>query len=214
MFMRSFRSCPPPLLYFFIPFLLLAGLMAWTSFRISRPDQALETARGYLQEMLPGAAWEVGKIMKVGNGLDKKWRIELSASRKDGRLAQANLFIDRWRPGRLVGKFVLLLGPPQILDGGWENPFLLGLPFNKIPGIAYLIAGLICVGLQCLWLHRMRRKGKILGRDGMILALLGAGLLASQLVLEVHFVYMAAYALVMTLVVWAVFSENGVHGAV
>jgi hypothetical protein len=211
--MKSFKSCPKSLLYFFIPFLALAGLMSWTSFRISRPDEALETARQYLQEKIPGATWEVGRMVKVGNGLDKKWRLELSASRKDGRLAQANLFIDRWRPGRLVGKFVIVFGPPQILDGGWENSFLLGFFSDKIPGVAYIIAGLIFVGLQCLWLYRIRRKATILRRDGMVLALLGVGLLGNQLVLEVHAGYMAAYALVMTLIVWGVFSEDTVNGA-
>ncbi len=201
---------PKPLLYFLIPFLVLAGLMAWTSFRISRPEEAIENARQYLEEKIPGAQWQVGKVMKVGEGLNKKWRLELSAAQKDGRMAQANLLVDRWRPGRVVGKFVMMFGPPQIVDGGWDNPSYLDFLSKKIPRVTYLIAGAIFCGLQCLWLYWARRRG-ILPRDGIILAALGFGLLWNQLVLEVHPAYMAGYALVISFVVWAVFSRDRVN---
>jgi hypothetical protein len=203
-------NMPKPLLYFVIPFLILAGWMIWTSFRISRPDEALENARKYLEEKVPGARWQVGKTAKVGEGLNKKWRIELSASKKDGRMAQANLLVDRWRPGRLAGKFVMLFGPPQILDGGWENPSLLDSLSPKIPLNAYLYGGALCLGLQCFWLFWVRRRRTVLPRDGILLAILGFGALWSQVVMEVEPGYLAGYALAILLIVWVVFSGNGV----
>jgi hypothetical protein len=202
---------PQSLLYFYIPFLVLAGLMVWTSFRISRPDEAIGNARQYLEEKIPGAQWQVGKVMKVGEGLNKKWRLELSASLKDGRMAQANLLVDRWRPGRLAGRFVMMFGPPQILDGGWDSPSFLDSLSRKVPRVTYLIAGAIFFGLQCFWLYWARRRRGILRRDGIILAILGLGLLWNQLVLEVHPAYMAAYALALSFVVWAVFSRDRVN---
>ncbi len=185
--------------------------MAWTSFRISRSDEAMETARQYLEEKIPGAQWQVGKVMKVGEGLSKKWRLELSATQKDGRMAQANLLVDRWRPGRVVGKFVMMFGPPQIVDGGWDNPSYLDFLSKKIPRVTFLIAGALFFGLQCLGLYWARRRRGILRRDGIILAALGFGLLWNQLVLEVHPAYMAGYALVISFVVWAVFSRDRVN---
>ena len=205
-------NTPKPLLYFYIPFLVLAGLMIWTSFRISRPDEAIKNARQYLEEKLPGAQWQVGKAMKVGEGLNKKWRLELSASQKDGRMAQANLLVDRWRPGRLVGKFVMMFGPPQILDGGWDSPSFLDSLSRRVPRVVYLIAGGIFFGLQCFWLYWWRRRREIVRRDGIILTILGCGLLLNQLILEVHPAYMAGYALVLSFVVWAVFSGDRVNG--
>jgi len=206
------NKLPKPLLYFYIPFLVLAGFMVWTSFRISRSDEAIENARQYLEEKIPGAQWQVGKVMKVGEGLNKKWRLELSATQKDGRMAQANLLVDRWRPGRMVGKFVMMFGPPQIVDGGWDNPSYLDFLSKKVPRVTYLIAGAIFFGLQCFWLYWSRRRRGILRRDGIVLAILGLGLLWHQLVLEVHPAYMAGYALVISFIVWSVFSGDRING--
>lgn len=203
---------PQSLLYFYIPFLVLAGLMVWTSLRISRPDEAIGNARQYLEEKIPGAQWQVGKVMKVGEGLSKKWRLELSASLKDGRMAQANLLVDRWRPGRLAGRFVMMFGPPQILDGGWDSPSFLDSLSRKVPRVTYLIAGATFFGLQCIWLYWLGRRREILRRDGIILTILGCGLLLNQLVLEVHPAYMAGYALLVSFFVGMVFSGDRVNG--
>jgi hypothetical protein len=203
-----------PLLYFFLPFLLLAVLMVWTSFRISRPDEALEHARGFLEEKVPGAEWQVTKMRKLGEGLNKKWRIELSVSQKDGRVAQANLVVDRWRPSRVVGKFVVIMGPPQILDGGWEKPAFWDSFSPKIPLMAYMIAGWAFLGFQCFWLYRVRRRGEFFRRDGIILALMGFGLLWNQAVLEVRPAFLAGYAVVASFVVWTTFSAiRKTHGS-
>jgi hypothetical protein len=185
--------------------------MVWTSFRISRPDEALETARRYLEKEIPGVHWQVAKAAKVGEGLDKRWRLELTASPKDSRMAQANLVVDRWRPGHLVGRFVMLFGPPQILDGGWENSPFQAFLSTKIPQSAYSLAGALCFGLQCFWLFWIRRRGTILQRDGIIVALLGSGLMWNQLVLEVHPGYLVGCALAILFIVWAVFSGNAVN---
>jgi hypothetical protein len=208
---KVIKTYSKPLSCFFIPFLVLAGLMVWTSFRISMPDGAMETARQYLEEKIPGAQWQLGKMMKVGEGLSKKWRLELSSTQKDGRMAQANLLIDRWRPGRVVGKFVMVFGPPQILEGGWQNPSYLDSLSNKIPRVAYLIAGGIFFGLQCFWLYWVRRRRAFFPRDGIILSVLGFGLLCNHLVLETHPGYLAAYALVISCIVWGLFSGERVN---
>jgi len=202
---------PKALLYFNIPFLVLAGLMVWASFRISRPDEAIGNARQYLEEKIPGAQWQVGKAVKVGEGLNKKWRLELSASLKDGRMAQANLLVDRWRPGRLTGRFVMMFGPPQILDGGWDSPSFLDTLSRKVPRVAYLIAGAISFGLQCIWLYWSGRRREMFRRDGIILTVLGCGLLLNQLVLEVHWAYMAVNALLVSFFVGVVFSGDRVN---
>ena len=206
------NKLPKLLLYFYIPFLVLAAFMVWTSFRISRPDEAMETVRQYLEEKIPGAQWQMGKVVKVGEGLDKKWRLELSATQKDGRMSQANLLVDRWRPGRVVGKFVMMFVPPQIVDGGWDNPSYLDFFSRKIPRVTYLIAGAIFLGLQCFWLYWSRRRRGILQRHAIVLTILGLGLLWNQLVLEVHPAYMAGYALVISFIVWSVFSGDRING--
>ncbi len=198
------------LLYFVIPFVALAGWTVWTSFRISRPDEALEAARRYLEEKAPGVRWQVAKVAKVGEGLDKKWRLELTASPGDARMAQANLVVDRWRPGRLVGRFVMLFGPPQIFDGGWDGPYFPTFLSNRIPLSAYSIAGALCFGLQCFWLFWIRRRRAVFHRDGIILALLGSGFMVNQLVLEVHPGYLAAYALAILFMVCFVLSGGGI----
>lgn len=205
------NKLPKPLLYFYIPFLVLAGFMIWTSFRISRSDEAIENARQYLEEKIPGAQWQMGKVVKVGEGLNKKWRLELSATQKDGRMAQANLLVDRWRPGRVVGKFVMMFGPPQIVDGGWDNPSYVDLFSSKIPRVTYLIAGAIFLGLQCFWLYWLRRRKGILRWQAVVLTILGLGLLWNQLVLEVHPAYMAGYALVISFIVWSVFEGDRIN---
>jgi len=205
---------PKPLLYFYIPFLVLAGLMVWTSYRISIPDEAVENARQFLEEKIPGTQWQVGKVVKAGEGMDKRWRLELSASQKDGRMAQATLLVDRWRPGHVVGRFVMLFGPPQIVDGGWDTPSNLDILSKKIPRATYFIAGAIFFGLQCFWLYRSRRRNGILRRDGIVLAIFGLGLLWNQLVLEVHPAYMAGYALIISFIVWSVFSADRINGGV
>lgn len=208
--MEGMKAHSKHLLYFLIPFAALAGWMVWTSFRITRPDEALETARRYLEKKIPGFQWQLAKAAKVGERLDKKWRLELSSSQKDARMAQANLLVDRWRPGHVVGRFVMLLGPPQILDGGWENSSLKGSLSNKIPLSAYSLARALCFGLQCFWLFRIRRRKTIFYRDGIILALLGSGLMWNQLVLEVHPGYLAACALAILFMVWFVLSRDGI----
>ena len=210
--MKSERR-PKTLLYFFVPFLLLAALMVWTSFRISRPDEALENATEFLEEKIPGADWQVTKMRKVGEGLNKKWAIEFSVSQQDGRVAQANLVVDRWRPSRVLGKFVVLMGPPQILDGGWEKPAFWDSLDPRIPPVVYLIAGGAFLALQCLWLYRVRRRGDFFRRDGIVLAILGFGLLSSQAVLEVHPAFLAGYAVVASFVVGATFPENWRNGS-
>lgn len=172
----------------------------------------METVRQYLEEKIPGAQWQMGKVVKVGEGLDKKWRLELSATQKDGRMAQANLLVDRWRPGRVVGKFVMMFGPPQIVDGGWDNPSYLDFFSRKIPRVTYLIAGAIFLGLQCFWLYWSGRRRVILQRHAIVLTILGLGLLWNQLVLEVHPAYMVGYALVISFIVWSVFSGDRING--
>ncbi|HSR12073.1 MAG TPA: hypothetical protein VLS90_11580 [Thermodesulfobacteriota bacterium] len=201
---------PNPLLYFLVPFVLVSAFSVWTSYRISRPDAALAAVREYLNEKVPGGNWQVSKVTKLGAGLDKKWRIELAASTNDGRTGQANLVVDRWRPGRLVGRFVILLAPPQILDGGWESPSRLGLLSRRIPGGVYIAAsGAAFLIAQCLLLWAAGRRKTFLPRDGLILAVLGAGVLGSQLVLEIHPGYLAAYAGVLCFVVGTVFFRIG-----
>ncbi len=209
--MEGMKAYSKPLLCFVIPFVALAGWMVWTSFRISRPDEALETARRYLEEKAPGVHWQVAKAAKVGEGLDKKWRLELTGSPKDARMAQANLVVDRWRPERLVGRFVMLFGPPQIFDGGWENSSFQAFLSNRIPRSAYSLAGALCFGLQCFWLFWIRRRRAIFHRDGIILAVLGSGLMWNQLVLEVHPGYLAACALAILFMVWFVLPGEGIN---
>ena len=111
----------------------------------------------------------------------------------------------------MVGKFVMMFGPPQIVDGGWDSPSYLDFLSKKVPRVTYLIGGAIFFGLQCFWLYLSRRRRGILRWDGIVLAILGLGLLWNQLVLEVHPAYMAAYALALSFVVWAVFSRDRVN---
>ncbi len=112
----------------------------------------------------------------------------------------------------MVGRFVMLFGPPEILDGGWENPSYLDFLSNRISRASYVLGGAVCVGLQCFWLYWVRRRGAALRRDGIISAVLGFGLLWTQVVLEVHPGYLAAYALIISILVGAVFSGVGQNG--
>ncbi len=210
--MNRYKEIPKPFLYFILPFALLAILTVCLSFRISAPDGALRTSQKYLEEKIPGNEWQVSKMMKVGAGLSKKWRIELTSSGKNGRMAQANLIVNRWRPGHLVGKFVMAFGPPQILDGEWDSSMYLDSLSAKIPLQGYLIGAVIFFGLQCFWLFWVRRRGRAIRRDGVLLAFLGLGLLSTQLVLEVHPGYMAGYAIIISVIVGAVFGGGPING--
>ncbi len=89
---RKLQRSSKILIYFILPFLVVAGGVVWASFRIASPDAAMDTAGQYLDKYLPGVQWELGKIMKVGEGLSKKWRLEFSGEKKDGRIIQANLW--------------------------------------------------------------------------------------------------------------------------
>lgn len=171
----------------------------------------METARQYLNVNLPGVRWELGKMMNAGEGLSKKWRLEFSGEKGDGRIIQANLLVDRWRPERLVGKFVMLFNPPQILDGSWGNPSYLDRLSAKVPATVFWLNGMIFLSLQCFWLYGMRRRGKFYRGDGILLALLGWGLMLDQLILEVHPGFIVAYALALSFVGWTGFPGDKAH---
>jgi hypothetical protein len=79
-------------IYFFLPFLAAAGVAVWGAFGIANPDTAMKTASQYLAGNVPDTHWELGKMMKVGEGLSKKWRLEFSGEKKDDRIIQANLW--------------------------------------------------------------------------------------------------------------------------
>ena len=115
--MIDFLNHSKQIRYFAVPFLILSILILLNQWRISRPDTALQTAREYSEKQFPGAQWELGKMTPVGEGLAKKWKLEFTTVQKDGRRIQANLLVDRWMPGRIAGKFILLFSPPQIADG-------------------------------------------------------------------------------------------------
>ena len=194
--MFDFRNSSVRIKYFAVPFLALAILLLWNQWRISNPDTALNTAREYLEGRFPGAQWEVGKQALVGQGLGKKWRLEFSSLQKDGRSIQANLLVDRWMPDRIVGRFVLALGPPQIIDGEWNQPTFLENLSSKVTRRGFLSIGGLLLALQIFWLYRMHSRGSFQKADGLFLAFLGAGLLLIFSILEVHPGFMLAYALV------------------
>ncbi len=122
--MIDFRSQSLRIKYFAVPFLILSILLLWNQWRISNPDTALNTAREYLEGQFSGAKWELERLALVGEGLGKKWRLEFSSLQRNGRRIQANLLVDRWMPGKIVGRFVIILSPPQVLDGEWSKPTL------------------------------------------------------------------------------------------
>jgi hypothetical protein len=184
---------------FAVPFLILSILILLNQWRISGPDTALETAREYLGGQFPGVKWELGKLAPMGEGLAKKWRMEFSGVQKDGRRIQANLLVDRWMPGRITGKFILLFSPPQIVDGEWNRPTLAEQISSRISRKGIFLIGLLLLALQLLWLYRTRRRGAFLRTDGVLLAGLGGAVMLILMLLEVHPGFMIAYPLIFTL---------------
>jgi len=201
------------LYYFVIPFLVIAGIIFWGHLRISWPDAALKTTRQYLEDQFPGVQWELAKMTMVGESLGKKWRLEFSSSPKDGRRIQANLLVDRWRPGKVVGKFVFMLSPPQILAGGWNHPTFSERLSVKISGMNFFLIGIFLLILQCYWLYRVYRRGKFRNLDGIILVLLGAALLLTLVVIEVHPAFMIAYPLIFAFLGMVATSGEGERSA-
>jgi hypothetical protein len=196
--MIDFRNSSVRVKYFAVPFLVLSILLLWNQWRISNPDTALSTAREYLEEQLPGAKWEIGRLALVGDGLGKKWRLEFSSLQENGRRIQANLLVDRWMPGKIVGRFVLILSPPQVLDGEWNKPTLLEQISSQISGQGFFAIGILLLALQIFWLYRVHRRRMLRKSDGAVLAFLGAALLLIFAVLEVHSGFMVAYPLIFT----------------
>jgi hypothetical protein len=184
--------------YFAVPFLILSILILLNQWRISRPDTALQTAREYLEEQFPGGKWELGKLAPVGEGLAKKWRMEFSSLQKDGRRIQANLLVDRWVPGRIVGKFIILFSPPQIADGEWNRPTLTEQISSRISRGGIFLIAFFLLALQFLWFYRTRRRGGFRITDGALLAALGGAVMMILMVLEVHPGFMIAYPLIFT----------------
>lgn len=195
--------------YFAVPFLILSILILLHQWRISRPDSALQTAREYLEAQFPGSKWELGKLASVGESLGKKWRLEFSSLRKDGRRIQANFLVDRWWPEKIVGKFVLLLGPPQVLDGEWNKPTLVDEISSRITRHDFFLIGILLLALQIFWLHRMHRRAMFRKSEGAILAVLGGTLMLIFMILEIHPGFMIAYPLILTFLGLAAGSTMG-----
>jgi hypothetical protein len=195
--------------YFAVPFLILSTLILLQQWRISRPDTALQTAREYLEAQFPGSKWELGKLASVGESLGKKWRLEFSSLQKDGRRIQANLLVDRWMPGRIVGKFVLLLGPPQVLEGEWNKPTLADQISSRVTRHDFFLIGILLLALQLFWLYRMHGRGRFRKTDGTILAVLGGALMLIFTVLEIHPGFMIIYPLILTFLGLAAGSTKG-----
>ena len=207
--MIDFRNQSVRIKYFAVPFLILSILLLWNQWRISNPDTALKTAREYLETQVPGAKWDLGKLASVGESLGKKWRLEFSSVQKDGRRIQANLLVDRWMPEKIVGKFVLMLGPPQVLDGEWNKPTLLEQISSQISRDGFFLIGILLLALQLLWFYRVHGRGMFRKTDGAILAALGGALMLIFAVLEVHPGFMIAYPLIFTFLGLAVGSTGG-----
>jgi len=207
--MIDFRNQTVRIKYFALPFMAFSILLLWNQWRISRPDTALHTAREYLEVQFPGAKWELGKLASVGESLGKKWRLEFSSLQKDGRRIQANLLVSRWMPEEIVGRFVLILSPPQIMDGEWNRPTFLEKVSAKVSWQGFFFTGILLLSLQIFWLHRMHRRGMFRKSDGAILAVLGAALLFIFAVLEVHPGFMIAYPLIFTFLGLTVGSPGG-----
>ena len=195
--------------YFAVPFLILSILLLWNQWRISNPDTALNTAREYLEAQFPGSQWELGKLASVGESLGKKWRLEFSSLQKDGRRIQANFLVDHWVPGRIVGRFVLILSPPQVLDGEWNKPTFGERVSTQVSREGFFFIGILLLALQIFWLHRMHRRGMFRKSDGAVLVVLGAALLLIFAVLEVHPGFMIAYPLIFTFLGLTVGSPGG-----
>ena len=184
--------------YFAVPFLILSILILLNQWRISRPDTALHTAREYLEAQFPGAKWELAKLASVGENLGKKWRLEFSSLQNDGRRIQANLLVSRWMPEKIVGRFVLILSPPQIVDGEWNKPTFLEQISSHVSRQGFFFTGILLLALQIFWLHRIHRRGMFRKSDGAILVVLGAALLLIFAVLEVHPGFLVVYPLIFT----------------
>ena len=195
--------------YFAVPFLILSILILLNQWRISRPDAAMQTAREYLEEQFPGANWELGKMTLVGEGLAKKWRLEFTTVQKDGRRIQASLLVDRWMPGRIAGKLILLFSPPQITDGEWNRPTLAEQIFSRISRKGIFLIGTFLLALQSLWLYRTRYRGMFRRTDGILLAALGGTVMITLMVLEVHPGFMIAYPLLFTFLALAGGPQEG-----
>jgi hypothetical protein len=195
--MIDFRNQAVRIKYFAVPFLILSIIVLWNQWRISRPDTAVKTAREYLEEQFPGAKWELGKLAPVGGSLGKKWRLEFISLQKDGRRIQANLLVDRWMPEKIVGKFVLMLGPPQVMGGEWNKPTLLERVSSRVHRDSFFLIGILLLALQLLWLSRVRRRGIFRKSDGATLAVLGGAFMLILAVLEVHPGFMIAYPLIL-----------------
>jgi cbb3-type cytochrome oxidase subunit 3 len=195
--------------YFAVPFLILSIFLLWNQWRVSSPDTALNTAREYLEGQFPGAEWELGKCTLVGQGLGKKWRLEFSSLQKDGRRIQANLLVDRWMPERIVGRFVLVLSPPQVVDGQWNNPTSLERLSSKFSRQFFFAVGLLFLVLQIFWLYRVHGRALFRKADGAILAVLGGVLMLIFTILEVHPGFMIAYPLILTFLGLAAGSTGG-----
>ena len=207
--MIDFRNQAVRIKYFALPFLAFSILLLWNQWRISSPDTALNTAREYLEGQFPGAQWELGKLALVGQGLGKKWRLEFSSLQKDGRRIQANLLVDRWMPKRIVGRFVLVLSPPQIVDGEWNHPTFLEKVSSKVFREVFFSIGLLLLALQIFWLYRMHGREMVRKTDGAILAFLGGTLMLTFTLLEIHPGFMIAYPLILTFLGLAAGSKGG-----
>jgi hypothetical protein len=207
--MIDFRSQSLRIKYFAVPFLILSILLLWNQWRISNPDTALNTAREYLEGQFSGAKWELERLALVGEGLGKKWRLEFSSLQKNGRRIQANLLVDRWMPGKIVGRFVIILSPPQVLDGEWNKPTMGEQISSKVSRQGFFFIGILLLVLQIFWLYRMHRRGMFRKPDGAVVALLGAALLLIFALLEVHPGFMVAYPLIFTFLGLAAGSTGG-----
>jgi len=207
--MIDLRNSSLRIKYFAVPFLILSIILLWNQWRVSSPDTALRTAREYLERQFPGARWELGKCASTGQGFGKKWRLEFGSLQKDGRRIQANLLVDRWVPERIVGRFVLVLSPPQIVDGQWNNPTFLERLFSKVSRDFFFAVGLLFLVLQIFWLYRVHGRGLFRKADGAILAVLGGVLMLIFTVLEVRPGFMFAYPLIFAFLGLAVGSKGG-----
>lgn len=188
---------------FLIPFLLIAAGIWGIERTISRPNEALGTSRRYLESRFPGSQWEVGKVISIGEGLSKKWRLEFRREQPDGRPIQANLLVDRWQPDQIVGKFVVRLNPTEILEAGWDYPKGWAKIASQISIFTFLVSTLGILACQSFWLYWILRRGLFRWWDGGIL-ILGGALLFNLVVLEVRPAFLAAYAVILATLFYGV----------
>jgi len=207
--MIDLRNQPRQIRYFALPLLILSIVILLNQWRISRPDSAVETSREYLEGRFPGSNWELGKLAAVGEGLGKKWRLEFSSLQKDGRRIQANFLVDRWWPEKIVGRFVLLLGPPQVLDAQWNKSTLGDRISSRVTRNDFFLIGILLLALQLFWLYRVHGRGRFRKTDGVLLAVLGGAFMLIFTVLEVHPGFMIAYPLILAFLGLAAGSQGG-----